>query len=186
MTKYVGTTVLLAGSALISSLLFGSMAGAADCPAYFNQEVKKLHSNEIVNLCEAVRGKAVLVVNTASRCGYTPQFKGLEALHQEYKDRGLVVLGFPSNDFRQEATTEQETARVCHINYGVTFTMLAPVSVTGATAHPLFQELARQSESPDWNFHKYVVDANGQVRKHFGSNIRPDARELRETIEQVL
>ena len=186
MIKHLGKITSLLGIALLNSVLLTSTASADDCPDYLNHDVKKLRSDETVNLCDAVKGKAVLVVNTASHCGFTPQFKGLEALHQEYKDKGLVVLGFPSNDFRQEAKTEEETAKVCYINYGVTFTMLSPVTVKGADAHPLFKELARQTEAPGWNFNKYVVDANGQVKKHFGSSTDPDSSELRETIEQAL
>jgi glutathione peroxidase len=186
MIKHYRKAISVIAIMLLSSAFFTNPATADDCPDYFNHDVKKLRSDETINLCETVKGKAVLVVNTASHCGFTPQFKGLEALHQEYRDKGLVVLGFPSNDFRQEAKTEEETAKVCYINYGVTFTMLSPVTVKGADAHPLFKELARQTEAPGWNFNKYVVDASGQVKKHFGSSTGPASDVLREAIEQAL
>ncbi len=156
------------------------------CPAHLNHEFRKLHSREIVNLCTAFAGKPLLIINTASHCGFTPQFKGLEALHQKYGDQGLVVLGFSSNDFRQEAGNEEKAAKVCYINYGVTFTMLAPISVKGEDAHPLFQELARQSRAPNWNFNKYLVEPSGAVIQHFGSTTTPDSSRLIERIEGLL
>jgi glutathione peroxidase len=115
-------------------LLAGGAVSAHACPAFLDHEFQKLHSAERVNLCKAFGGKPLLIVNTASHCGYTPQFKGLEALHEKYRDRGLVVIGFPSDDFQQEAKDEAETAQVCFMNYGVTFTMLSPLPVKGATA----------------------------------------------------
>jgi len=132
---------------------------AADCPAFLNHDFKRLRSSQSINLCAEYAGKPLLIVNTASHCGYTPQFKGLESLHQKYKARGLVVVGFPSDDFNQEAKDQAETADICYINYGVTFTMLAPSSVTGKSANPVFEELDRRVGEPSWNFNKYLVSA---------------------------
>jgi glutathione peroxidase len=129
---------------------------------------------------------ALLIVNTASHCGFTPQFKGLEALHKKYQSRGLTVIGFPSNDFRQEAKDEAKTADICYVNYGVTFTMLAPSSVTGTDANPVFQELNRRAGEPSWNFNKYLVSADGEVVKHFDSGVTPDSAELTRAVAQLL
>ena len=172
--------------AVSGALAWGSLAAADECPAYLNHDFRKLHSNETINLCDAYSGKPMLIINTASFCGFTPQFSGLEGLHQKYGDQGLVVLGFPSNDFNQAAANEAKSAQVCFINYGVTFTMLSPVSVKGSDAHPLFKELARQSEAPSWNFNKYLVDRSGRVVEHFDSRIRPDSSALIGPIERLL
>ena len=163
-----------------------SKASANDCPDYLNLDVEILRSSKTINICEAYAGKPMLIVNTASHCGFTPQFKGLEALHQEYKDEGLVILGFPSNTFRQEADTEEEVAEVCYINYGVTFQMLSEVDVRGDNAHPIFKELARQSSAPSWNFNKYLLDKNGNVVEHFGSRTKPDSKKMHDKIKQLL
>jgi glutathione peroxidase len=163
-----------------------SPAKASECPGYLDHEFRKLHSSKSVNLCTEYAGKPLLIINTASFCGFTPQFKGLEALYKKYKGRGLVVVGFPSDDFRQEADKEAETAKVCYLNYGVTFPMLAPISVKGANAHPLFKELARQSAAPRWNFNKYLVGPSGEVVKHFGPSTTPASPILIESIEKVL
>ena len=120
--------------ALAALLTANPAAHAAACPAFLNQDFKKLHSAQNINLCAAFAGRPLLIVNTASHCGFTPQFKGLEALHQKYQARGLVVIGFPSDDFKQEAKDEAETADICYLNYGVTFTMLSPSAVTGRDA----------------------------------------------------
>ena len=159
---------------------------AQACPAFLNQEFRKLHSSQSVNLCKAFAGKPMLIVNTASHCGYTPQFKGLEAVHEKYKGRGLVVVGFPSNDFNQEAKDEAKTADTCFVNYGVTFTMLAPQPVKGAQANAVFKELARQTQEPQWNFNKYLVAADGKVVKHFDSDVEPDSQELNDAIAKLL
>ena len=108
---------------------------AAACPAWLNQDYRKLHSSQKVNICQAFAGKPLLIVNTASHCGYTPQFKGLEAAWQKYKSRGLVVVGFASDDFNQEDADEAKAAEICFLNNGVTFTMLAPMHVTGTEAN---------------------------------------------------
>ena len=166
--------------------LAGTATARAACPEFLNHEFKKLHSADSVNLCSAYAGKPLLIVNTASHCGYTPQFKGLEALHRKFKDRGLVVVGFPSDDFNQEAKNQAETADVCYINYGVTFTMLAPSSVTGKNANPVFQELDRRTTEPSWNFNKYLVSADGKRVQHFDSDVAPDSPKLTTAIEQLL
>jgi glutathione peroxidase len=171
---------------LVAGLLLGSEVTAGQCPAFLNQDFKKLRSEQSINLCEAYAGKPLLIVNTASHCGYTPQFKGLEALNQKYRARGLVVVGFPSDDFKQEAKQEAETAEICYINYGVTFTMLSPSVVTGRNANPVFKELARKSTEPSWNFNKYLVSADGKVVRHFDSNVKPDSAQLNQAIEQLL
>ena len=161
-------------------------SAAASCPAFLNQEYRKLHSSDSVNLCALVAGKPLLIVNTASHCGFTPQFKGLEATYQKYKSRGLVVVGFSSDDFNQEAKDEAEAATMCFINYGVKFTMLAPQHVKGAEANAVFKELARQTQEPQWNFNKYLVTADGKVAQHFDSQVSPDSKQFNEAIEKLL
>lgn len=156
------------------------------CPAFLNHDFRKLRSSGSVNLCRDFAGKPLLIVNTASHCGYTPQFKGLQALHEKYKDQGLVVVGFPSDDFQQEAKDEAETAEVCFLNYGVTFTMLSPTAVTGRNANPVFAELARQQRQPGWNFNKYLVTPQGKVTAYFDSNTTPDSPQLNQAIGALL
>ena len=166
-------------------LVLGS-ASYASCPSFLDHSMRKLHSSKELNLCEIQSGKPMLVINTASHCGYTRQFKGLETLHEKYGERGLVVVGFASNDFNQEAKDEAAAAEVCYVNYGVTFTMFAPSHVKGDEANPVFRELARQSQAPGWNFNKYLIDGDGKVVQHCGSNPRPDSNGLQAAIESVL
>lgn len=170
------------------ALLFGHAAAATepDTNALYNHQLQRLHSAEIVDF-EQYAGKPMLVINTASFCGFTGQFEGLEALHQAYKDQGLVVVGFPSDDFNQEAKDEAKSAEVCFVNYGVTFDMLRPIHVKGDQAHPIFREIARQTGTPPrWNFYKYVIDRNGHVTAAFSSMTAPDSNKLKAAIEQVL
>ena len=176
MSRYLGMCL---------ALVF-STSGVAACPEYLEGSMRKLHSQDQVNFCETQAGKPMLIVNTASHCGYTPQFKGLEAVHQKYGDQGLVVIGFASNDFKQEAKDEASAADVCYVNYGVTFTMIAPSHVKGAEANPVFRELAEQSQAPGWNFNKYLVDASGKVVKHFDGGTAPDSKIMEHAIESVL
>jgi len=171
---------MLLGLFILSNSVF------ANCPAWLNHSIDRLHSNKTVNLCEVVQNKPVLIVNTASHCGYTKQFKGLEALHQQYKTKGLVVIGFPSDSFNQEASQEAETAEVCYKNFGVSFLMSKPILVKGKAAHPIFKTLNQQQGEPAWNFNKYLVDANGQVVKRFDSWVKPSASALTKEIEAVL
>lgn len=162
------------------------VAAETSCPAFLNQTLRKLHSSASANVCELAAGKPLLIVNTASHCGFTPQFKGLEALHRKYKDRGLTVLGFASDDFNQEAKDEAEAAEVCFLNNGVTFTMFAPTSVKGAKANPVFKELAARAGEPQWNFNKYLVGADGTLVQRFDSRVTPDSAELNRAIEGIL
>jgi glutathione peroxidase len=174
------------GALTFAMSTFGARARAETCPTFLNHDFQKLHSETRVNICKAYAGKPLLLVNTASHCGYTPQFKGLEALNEKYKARGLVVIGFPSDDFNQEAKDEAETAQVCYVNYGVTFTMLSPLPVKGAAANPVFRELARQSHEPTWNFNKYLVKPDGTVTAYFDSDITPESGQLNDAIESLL
>ena len=155
------------------------------CAAWLNHKIGKLHRDDTHDLCDLTAGKVVLVVNTASFCGYTPQFKGLEALYQRFKDRGLVVIGFPSDDFFQEYSDSAKTADVCYVNYGVTFPMTSAVKVRGGDAHPVFRHLHALSQ-PSWNFNKYLVGKDGTAIAHFGSNTSPDAPKFIAAIEQAL
>ncbi|WP_043311758.1 glutathione peroxidase [Pseudomonas sp. ML96] len=161
---------------------------AADCPPLLKDqgELQQLRSKERIDLCQRFSGKPLLVVNTASHCGFTPQFKGLEALYQRYKGQGLEVLGVPSDDFRQEADNSEGTAKVCFIDYGVTFAMSEPQSVSGSDAAPLFRELAEQSSAPRWNFYKYVVGRDGKVIASFSSLTKPDDEDLIEAIDKAI
>jgi glutathione peroxidase len=163
-----------------------SAAQASECPALLQGDLQKLRSQERIGLCAAFAGKPLLVVNTASFCGFTPQFKGLEALYQRYKGQGLEVLGVPSDDFRQEADSSAETAKVCYVNYGVTFAMTDTQTVTGPAAIPLFKALTAQSKAPSWNFSKYVVDRQGKVIASFSSSTEPDDPALIATVEKAI
>jgi len=174
-------------SALVLAVV-AAVAGRASaaCPEFMDHELRRLHAKDDVNLCEVTAGRPTLIVNTASHCGFTPQFKGLEAVHQAYKDRGLVVVGFASDSFKQEADSEAEAADVCFVNYGVSFTMLAPTPVRGAGANPVFRALGEAAGEPTWNFNKYLVDAEGRVVEHFPSGVRPDSAAFTAAIEKVL
>ncbi|HWV14762.1 MAG TPA: glutathione peroxidase [Cellvibrio sp.] len=158
----------------------------ASCPEHLQGEYRKLHSSENISLCQLVENKAVLVVNTASHCGFTSQLKGLEAINQAYREKGLVVIGFASDDFKQEDKDEKKAADICFLNFGVTFTMLAPTHVRGDNANPLFQYLGREAGSPKWNFYKYLLGKDGKVIQHFGSITGPDSGKLKKAIEQAL
>lgn len=156
------------------------------CASWLDHSMQKLHSSETVDLCETTAAKPVLIVNTASYCGYTYQFSALESLYQAYKERGLVVIGFPSDSFNQEDEDAAKTAEVCYINHGVSFPMTEVVKVKGQDAHPLFQHLAREQGAPSWNFNKYLISRNGDVIKHFSSKVEPDSVALRQAIEELL
>lgn len=167
----------------IISLLFMPSLSLASCDDLLNFESKKLHSNQTISFCEKFKDKTLLVVNTASQCGFTPQFKELEALYQKYKDQGLEIVGFPSNDFRQEYQSEAETASVCFKNFGVSFTMLAPSSVKGQGKNSFYKSLSdRTGTEPNWNFNKYLISKDHQSIEHFASNTQP----LNSILEQVI
>lgn len=169
------------------SLLFAASAHAEpQCPDWLRHDMSKLHSSDTLNLCALAEGKVALIVNTASDCGYTSQFKGLEGLYKQYKERGLVVIGFPSDSFDQERDDAAETAEVCYINYGVTFPMLATSAVKGEQANPVFQHLNTELQAPGWNFNKYLIDRSGKPVKHFDSDAKPDEKELTAAIEALL
>lgn len=168
-----------------SPVAHAQSATAQSCPAFLNHEFRKLHSSEKLNICQAVAGKPVLIVNTASNCGFTPQYKGLEAVHQKYKGK-LAVVGFASNDFNQETSDESKSAEICFQNNGVTFPVMAATKVKGAEANPVFQELNKQASEPKWNFNKYLVTADGKVAKYFPSQVAPDSAEFTAAVEALL
>ena len=165
----------------------GAQAPPRDCPPLLDHRYERLQGGQSQSLCD-YRGKVLLVVNTASRCGYTGQYEGLEALYRKYRDRGLVVLGFPSNDFGgQEPGSNREIAEFCRTTYGVEFPMFEKASVASVAQHPLFGALAaRSGERPTWNFHKYLVDRRGAKVVSFASAVRPDDPGLVRTLERML
>ncbi len=158
------------------------------CPPLLDLNVRRLAGEEVVNLCEAYRGKVILVVNTASKCGFTSQYEGLEALYRKYQERGLVVLGFPSNDFmKQEPGSEQEIQKFCRLTYSVEFPMFEKVSVIKGSANPLFERLATAGAPyPKWNFYKYLIDRDGNYVDYFGSFTSPESDKLLRAIEKLL
>jgi glutathione peroxidase len=153
-----------------------------------DQEFRRLASSEVVNLADTYGGKVVLVVNTASKCGNTPQYEGLEKLYEEYGDQGLVVLGFPSNDFfGQEPGTEEEIQDFCRLTYGVKFPMFEKVTVKEGSAHPFFDDLAAAAGTyPTWNFHKYLIDRDGQLIAEFSPRTKPYDERLVTSINAAL
>lgn len=177
---------LKTGAALALAACGAPALAARQCPALLDHSFKRLQDEVPQTLCQYA-GKVLLVVNTASRCGFTPQYEGLEALYGKYADRGLVVMGFPSDDFRQEAPTRAEIAAVCFDTYGVRFPMFVESSVSGPGANPLHAALARATGAePQWNFHKYLVDRQGRPVASFDSRVRPDDPKLVAAIEAAL
>jgi glutathione peroxidase len=160
---------------------------ACDSPL-LDQDFRRLASTEEVNLCEAYAGKVVLVVNTASKCGNTPQYDGLEKLYDQYGSQGLVVLGFPSNDFMgQEPGTEEQIEEFCRLTYGVQFPMFEKTTVKGDSAHPFYAALAEASGTyPTWNFHKYLIGRDGRLVGEFSPRTRPYDEALVGALEQAL
>ncbi|MFY7855244.1 MAG: glutathione peroxidase [Rubrivivax sp.] len=161
-------------------------AAPVACPPVLNHTLARLQDGQPLNLCQFA-GRVVLVVNTASYCGFTSQFEGLEALNARYAPRGLVVLGVPSNDFQQEDADARKTADVCFNTYGVKFPMATTTSVRGASAHPLFRQLTQATgQAPAWNFNKYLIGRDGKPLAHFASSVDPTGRTLTEAVEKAL
>ncbi len=181
---------LLTATALLScSAWAATPADAAPgtaCPALLQHQFLRLQDEKPQSLCQ-YSGKVVVVVNTASFCGFTPQYKGLEALHTRYKDRGLVVLGFPSNDFSQEGGSNKDIADFCESTFGVKFPMFTKTTVSGKDAHPFFKQLTDKSGTPPrWNFYKYVLARDGLSATSFNSMADPGSRQFLQEIEKQL
>ena len=173
-------------SAIVLLAIVPQAWSSTACPALLNHSFPRLQDDAPQSLCQ-YQGQVVLVVNTASYCGFTQQYDGLEKLYSKYKDKGLVVLGFPSNDFgNQEPGSNKEIAEFCSNTFGVKFPMLAKTSVKGGNANPLFKQLAQQSESPGWNFHKYIIGRDGKLIRTFSSLVSPTDRRLTNEIERAL
>jgi glutathione peroxidase len=163
-----------------------STAAESACPSLLDHKLVNLQDAP-VSLCQ-FGGKVLLVVNTASECGYTPQYEGLERLYRRYREKGFAVLGFPANDFGgQEPGSNKEIAQFCRLNYGVTFPMFAKTSVVGTNANPLYRALAaRTGKPPRWNFHKYLLDRAGQPVAVFESAVAPADPRVTSQIEKLL
>jgi glutathione peroxidase len=159
----------------------------AGCSPLLSHTFPRLQDEAPQNLCQ-YQGKVILVVNTASFCGFTSQYEGLEKLYAKYKDRGFVVLGFPSNDFgQQEPGSNKEIADFCKNTYDVKFPMFAKSSVSGSSPNPLFKMLiAKTGTTPKWNFYKYLIDRNGNVVEAFGSMTKPTSTSVTSDIEKLL
>jgi glutathione peroxidase len=182
---------------LVVAFLIGSLSSsvstaqtasvATGCPPLLDREFNRLQTGKPESLCQ-YRGKVLLIVNTASYCAYTHQYEGLEAMYRKYKDRGLVVLGFPSNDFgAQEPGSNKEIAEFCRLTYGVQFPMFEKSSVTSLATNPLYADLRSQtSHVPKWNFFKYVIDRSGKLAGTFPSAVAPDNLDLVTLVERLL
>ncbi|WP_294991476.1 glutathione peroxidase [Sulfuritalea sp.] len=162
-------------------------AAAANCPALLDHSFQRLQNSAPQSLCQ-YQGKVLLVVNTASFCGFTAQYEGLETVYDKYKSRGLVVVGFPSNDFgEQEPGSNKEIADFCRMTYGIKFPMMAKTDIAAPKTHPFYKQLiAKSGAAPKWNFHKYLIDRNGNTVESFDTRTAPDDRRLIAQIERRL
>ncbi len=174
-----------AATPVVSAVPAPSSAAPA-CPALLNKTFARLQDEKPQSLCQ-YSGQVLLVVNTASYCGFTKQYAGLEALYAKYKDKGLVVLGFPSGDFNQEKDTNKEIAEFCNNTYAVKFPMFVKSHVRGDEVNPLYADLIKASgTTPKWNFYKYLVGRDGQVIDSYSSVTAPDSKSIVSEIEQAL
>jgi glutathione peroxidase len=154
-------------------------------PSPLDNTVKDIDGKD-VNLAD-YKGKVVLIVNVASKCGYTPQYKGLEALYTKYKDQGFVILGFPANNFKgQEPGTNEEIKTFCTTKYNVTFPMMSKISVKGDDQHPIYKQLTSEKGDVTWNFNKYLISKDGKILEHFDSKVKPDDAKLTTAIENAI
>jgi len=174
------------GITLLALALAGTPAMAGK--ALLDQDYRRLAGTQTVNLASEYRGKVLLVVNVASKCGNTPQYEALEAMYTKYQGRGFAVLGFPSNDFLgQEPGSEKQIQEFCRLTYGVKFPMFEKVHVKGRDATPLYRELAQETGTePGWNFHKYLIDRQGRVVANFSPRTQPDDPALVAKLKQLL
>ncbi|SFF81415.1 glutathione peroxidase [Neptunomonas qingdaonensis] len=165
-----------------------SQACSAELRQALNYNFKRLGQDQQVNLCDTYGGKLIMIVNTASKCAFTPQYDGLESLYSRYKDKGFVVLGFPSNDFAgQEPGSEKQIKDFCQLTYGVNFPMFEKTHAARANASPFYQQLAAMAgEYPGWNFHKYLIAPDGKMLASFKSHIIPNDPTVISMIEQHL
>lgn len=174
--------------ALMLMLMFTLFAQPAlsDCPAVLDHRFNNLNG-EPIDLC-AYSGKVILIVNTASYCGNTPQYRGLQALYDTYRERGLVIIGFPANDFgSQEPGSNKEIRDFCELTYGVEFPMVEKTSVVGATTNPVFTKLAAMTkQKPEWNFHKYLVSRDGARAFSYPARMQPQSEQIVDRIEALL
>ena len=192
LTLATALSLLLSLAASAAPAQAGAAAGkpgnsaAAACPALLQHTVLRLQDEQPQSLCQ-YSGKVLLVVNTASFCGFTGQYEGLEALHKRFQAKGLVVLGFPSNDFSQETGDNKQIAAFCSNTFGVKFPMFTKTGVTGDAASPLYRQLAQQTgKAPQWNFYKYLVGRDGRVLQSYSSMTGPDNAGLVRAVEQAL
>ena len=184
LVKLQATAILLMLATVCT--LAPTVAAAEECPTLLNHKFNRLQDDSPQNLCQ-YSGKVTLVVNTASYCGFTSQYEGLEKLYANYKDKGLVILGFPSNDFSQEPGNNKEIADFCYNTYGVKFPMFAKSSVKGKEANPMFAGLVKAgAKYPSWNFSKYLIDRDGKLAASFGSSTRPDEKTFVSALEKAL
>lgn len=177
----------VAGGLALMGLGMASGVAGTSCPNLLDHRFPALRDGKPVSLCQYA-GKVILVVNTASYCGFTSQYDGLEKLYARLKDRGLVVLGFPSNDFgEQEPGSDKEIADFCRLTYGVEFPMVGKTTVAGKNANPFYLKLAEVTGSrPKWNFHKYLINRDATQVVAYGSFTKPDDRDLQQKIDQFL
>ena len=178
-------------SFLCITLVIGmtNLKANANCAPLLDHTARQLAGEQVDRLCEVYQGQVVMIVNTASKCGFTPQFEGLEALYKKYKDQGFAVLGFPSNDFgNQEYGKEAEAADFCRLTYGVQFPMYATTHAKKGKADSLFKGLAEAADGdyPSWNFHKYILGRDGKLLASFGSFTGPSSRRIARVIEDAL
>ena len=175
------------GFALLLGILL-SGAAAAECAQTLQYNFRVLGGQEEVNLCDRYQGKVVMVVNTASKCAFTEQYAGLEDLYQKYREQGLVVIGFPSNDFaNQEPASEQEIKKFCKMTYSVKFPMFEKLHVAASNAHPFYRDLAaRAGTYPQWNFHKYLLNRQGELVASFASETRPNDPRVIKALEGLM
>jgi glutathione peroxidase len=174
-------------------LLLSLVAGAALLPAFASAASPDLYSIPVQNIdgqptsLKPYAGKVLLIVNTASKCGFTPQYEGLEALYRKYKGQGLEVLGFPANEFGgQEPGSNAEIKTFCTSNYQVSFPMFSKIHVKGPETHPLFKDLTTATAAPGWNFNKYLISRDGRILAHYDSETEPQSDTLTKAIETAL
>lgn len=195
--KIAGVLIVLLALAAVAvaygyGLIFNPTPSTpVNAASVYDFTMKDIDGNDVK--LDAYKGKVVMIVNTASRCGYTPQYEGLQKIYDQYKDRGFVVLGFPANNFMgQEPGTEKEIKEFCTLKYNVTFPMFSKISVTGTDQHPLYGYLTNKATNPEfpgdisWNFNKFLIDKNGKIVGRWGSKEKPEDAAVIEAIEKSI